>query len=179
MLKVSMKVFLSSVLLVCTISSCFIATKHQTEISNDLIGVITQQQIQESEHAIWYNKEMGSYVVDVETLSDFENNPERIKALSVKIFLGTWCSDSRREVPRFNNIMSFLNVTNIETFGLDKNKKSLEKHEKGMNIHHVPTFIIYQNGKEINRIIETPVETLEKDLIAIIQAKNYTPNYTK
>jgi len=174
-----MKVFLSSVVLLLAISSCFIGVNHQTEISNDLIGIITQQQIQQSEHANWYNKELGSYIVDVETIADFENNPERIKALSVKIFLGTWCSDSRREVPRFNNIMSFLNVTKIETIGLDINKKSPGKFEKGMNIHHVPTFIIYQDGIEVNRIIESPLETLEKDLIAIIQAKKYTPNYTK
>jgi hypothetical protein len=75
--------------------------------------------------------------------------------------------------------MSFLNVTKIETIGLDRNKKSPENLEKGMNIHHVPTFILYQNGKEVNRIIETPIETIEKDLIAIIQAKKYTPHYTK
>ena len=48
-----------------------------------------------------------------------------------------------------------------------------------MNIHHVPTFILYQNGIEVNRIIETPVESLEKDLIAIIQAKKYSSNYSK
>jgi hypothetical protein len=75
--------------------------------------------------------------------------------------------------------MSFLNVTNIETIGLDKNKKSPKNLEKGMNIHHVPTFILYQNGIEVNRIIETPVESLEKDLIAIIQAKKYSSNYSK
>jgi thiol-disulfide isomerase/thioredoxin len=179
MLKVSMKVFLSSSVLFLAITSCFTVTKHQSNFSNDLIGIITQQQIQQSEHANWYNKEVGSYLVDVETLADFENNPERIEALSVKIFLGTWCSDSRREVPRFYSIMSFLNVTNIETIGLDKNKKSPENLEKGMNIHHVPTFILYQNGIEVNRIIETPVESLEKDLIAIIQAKKYSSNYSK
>jgi thiol-disulfide isomerase/thioredoxin len=179
MLRASMKVFLSSTVVLFTVTSCFIGIKNQSELSNDLIGIITQQQIQQSEHANWYNKEVGSYVVDVETLADLENNPERIKALSVKIFLGTWCSDSRREVPRFHNIMSFLNVTKIETIGLDRNKKSPENLEKGMNIHHVPTFIIYQNGKEVNRIIETPLETLEKDLIAIIQAKKYSPHYSK
>lgn len=179
MLKVSMKVFLSSSVLFLAVTSCLTVTKHPSNFSNDLIGIITQQQIQESKHADWYNKEVGSYLVDVETLADLENNPERIKALSIKIFLGTWCSDSRREVPRFYNIMSFLNVTNIKTIGLDREKKSPKNLEKGMNIHHVPTFILYQNGKEVNRIIETPIESLEKDLIAIIQAKKYTPNYTK
>ena len=174
-----MKVFLSSTFLLLALTNCFVNVKQQSASSNDLIGIITQQQIQESKHADWYNKEVGSYLVDVETLADLENNPERINALSIKIFLGTWCSDSRREVPRFYNIMSFLNVTKIKTIGLDREKKSPKNLEKGMNIHHVPTFILYQNGKEVNRIIETPIESLEKDLIAIIQVKKYTPNYTK
>ena len=178
MLRLSMKAFLSSILLLSFVFSCSLFNKKTEVKTNDLVGIVSIKQIQESEHSIWYNKEVGSYVVDVETLADFENNPERIKSLSVKVFLGTWCSDSRREVPRFNNIMSFLNINNIEYIGLDRDKKSPSKLEKGMDIHHVPTFIIYQNGKEVNRIIETPVKSLEKDLIAIIQAKKYTPNYT-
>lgn len=178
MSKVSMKAFSSKLLLIFFLCSCSLFNSKSEVNNNDLVGEITPKTIQESEHSSWFNKEKGSYIVDTETLADFENNPERIKALSVKIYLGTWCSDSRRELPRFCNIMSFLNVTDLEFIGLDRNKKSPEKFEKGMNIHHVPTFIIYQNGKEINRIIESPVQSLEKDLIAIIQAKKYTPNYT-
>lgn len=178
MYKVSMKVFLSSILLLTVISNCTIFNQKKETVSTDLVGVVTIKQIQESEHKTWYNQGVGTYVVDVETLADFENNPERIEALSVKIFFGSWCSDSQRELPRFMNIMSFLNVTDLEIIALDRNKKSPKKHEKGMDIHHVPTFVIYQNGKEVNRIIESPIQSLEKDLVAIIQAKKYTPNYS-
>ena len=45
-----------------------------------------------------------------------------------------------------------------------------------MNIHRVPTFIIYKNGKEINRIVEEPVSTLEGDLKQILDG-NYTSSY--
>ena len=70
-----------------------------------------------------------------------------------------------------------MGVTNYEIIGLNRDKQSPQGYEKGMNIDYVPTFIIYQNGKEVNRIIESPVESIEKDLIAILQAKKYTPNY--
>lgn len=176
MSRVSMRVFSSSLLIVF-ILNCTLLKKTSDKQTPDLVGKITIQSIQESVHKEWFNKESGTYIVDTETLADFDNNPERIKGLSVRIFMGTWCSDSQREVPRFYNILNFLNVTKYEIIGLDIDKKSPQKFEKGMNIHHVPTFIIYQNGVEVNRIIETPVKSLEKDLIDIIQVKKYVPNY--
>lgn len=176
MSRVSMRVFSSSLLLIFLLS-CTLFKKTQDTPSTDLMGKITIQSIQESIHKDWFNKESGTYLVDTETLADFNNNPERIEALSIKIFMGTWCEDSQREVPRFYNILNFLNVTKYEIIGLDEDKKSPQKFEKGMNIHHVPTFIIYQNGVEVNRIIESPIKSLEKDLIDIIQVKKYVPNY--
>ncbi len=41
----------------------------------------------------------------------------------------------------------------------------------------MPTFIIYKNGIEINRINEFPVFSLEKDLLGILNNQSYTPNY--
>jgi hypothetical protein len=38
-----------------------------------------------------------------------------------------------------------------------------------LNIERVPTFIIMNEGIEIGRIIETPEETLEADLLKILQ----------
>ena len=37
-----------------------------------------------------------------------------------------------------------------------------------MEIELVPTFILDYNGEEIGRIIESPEESLEKDLLRII-----------
>ena len=102
------KAFLSSILFASFISCG--AFKKDKKVNNDLVGKLTIQKIIESEHKNWFNKELNTYVVDTETLSDFENNPDRLKKVSVKMFLGTWCSDSRREFPRFYNIMQFLNI---------------------------------------------------------------------
>jgi len=38
-----------------------------------------------------------------------------------------------------------------------------------LDIKRVPTFIIYENGEEIGRIIETPKKSLEKDLEKIVK----------
>lgn len=176
MLKALTKAFLSSILILSFFSNCSFS-KRTIETNEELIGKITVREIEESKHNEWFNRELSTYQVDTETLDDFWNNPERLKTISIQIFMGSWCSDSQREVPRFYNIMRYLNVTNFEIIGMDYDKKTPGKLEKGKKIKYVPTFIIYQNGKEINRIVESPVQSLEKDLVAIIQAKNYTPHY--
>ena len=49
----------------------------------------------------------------------------------------------------------------------DSYKQSPTAEEKGLNIHRVPTFIFYKDGNEVNRIVESPVETFERDILAI------------
>ena len=96
MSKVLTKVFLSSILLGFTLAGCKskkVVSNQKTEetivIDTDIVGVITKVDLEHGEHAEWFNKEISSYTVDIESLSDFENNPERLEALSVKIFMGT------------------------------------------------------------------------------------------
>jgi hypothetical protein len=38
-----------------------------------------------------------------------------------------------------------------------------------MKIKRIPTFIIYKKKREIGRIVETPGDLIEKDLLKILQ----------
>ena len=49
--------------------------------------------------------------------------------------------------------------------------------EVGLNIHRVPTFLFYENKKEIARIVELPNNTLEMDIAQIYAGMPSTPNY--
>ncbi|MEZ4907148.1 MAG: thioredoxin family protein [Saprospiraceae bacterium] len=90
--------------------------------------------------------------------------------ISIKVFLGTWCSDSRREVPRFIKILNEagFDMQNLEIMCLDRDKKAPDYTSNTFNIQYVPTFIVYQKNKELGRIIETPENTLETDLLKIL-----------
>ena len=116
----------------------------------------------------WFLPEYNSYSIDIEALQTI--NPELIPELEVVIILGTWCSDSRREVPRFIKITDFMNLksTQIEVVAVDRNKEADKIPIVKMNIEFVPTFIFYYEGEEIGRIIESPKETLEKDILSIL-----------
>ena len=56
-------------------------------------------------------------------------------------------------------------------------KKSPQHEEAGRNIVRVPTVIVEQRGAEIGRIIEFPITSIEKDLLAILRKEKYQPNY--
>lgn len=92
--------------------------------------------------------------------------------LETVVFLGTWCGDSRREVPHFMRIAekSGIPTERIRYYGLDRTKKSPDGLTDAYRIERVPTFIFLMGGKEIGRIVELPRSTLEGDLFEILVA---------
>ena len=56
-------------------------------------------------------------------------------------------------------------------------QKSPGGEEWGLNIQRVPTLIFLKNGREINRIVETPVTSWEADFLTIVSNQTYIPNY--
>ena len=97
----------------------------------------------------------------------------------MKIFIGTWCSDSRKELPVFFKLMDKLKINNnkIEMIGMTLEKTTPDSLELNQNIINVPTFIFKKNGNEINRIVEFPIETIEKDILEILTTNNYQNPY--
>jgi thiol-disulfide isomerase/thioredoxin len=91
---------------------------------------------------------------------------------SFLVFFGTWCSDSRREVPHFLKIADDCGIdsSRIRLYGLDRSKKSRDGLTEKYHIDRVPTFIFLKDGDEIGRITEKPTGTLEADMLAILAA---------
>lgn len=88
------------------------------------------------------------------------------------VFLGTWCSDTKRELPRFFKSMdqAGLPEPQVTLIGLDRSKKDTEGLTEKWQIEFVPTFIFIRNGRELGRIVETPEGTLEGNIAQILRA---------
>lgn len=145
-----------------------------------LLGANNRASLLQAPFSEWFDKNYNSYVVNDSISNQVKPMIEKKK---VVVYLGTWCGDSKREVPRMLKILDAADVkkNQVKLVMLD-NKDSMYKQspgheEKGLNIHRVPTFVIYENEKEIGRIVESPVASLEKDLVSILKKENYRPQY--
>ena len=92
--------------------------------------------------------------------------------------MGTWCGDSRREIPGFYKILdeTAFDVNYLQLIGVDRSKK-YDDYEKDLTIFRVPTIIFLKNGKEIGRFVEYPKETIEKDFLKIVSGQSYKHSY--
>jgi thiol-disulfide isomerase/thioredoxin len=92
--------------------------------------------------------------------------------INVVVFFGTWCHDSKRELPKalkiFNKIG--MNDENIELIAVGLDKKDPLGRAAKLNLMYTPTLIFFRGSKEIGRIIEKPVISLEKDIELIISS---------
>jgi len=170
------KIILSVIICVTVIANLFgqetcqrvYDEKSQTDI---LVGACTRDGILGCAFAEDYNIEYPAYQPVDSVVAQLKS---RIGGLKCVIVLGTWCGDSKEQVPRFFKI--------IDQTGASFNKLQLycvnrQKEAPGMelkttyNIEKVPTFIFFRDETEIGRIIETPKTILEKDMLEIILVK--------
>jgi thiol-disulfide isomerase/thioredoxin len=128
-----------------------------------LIGAITPSDFTEDPYLSWYDSVYHAYTPALDSLIDFKSE---LSALDIELFFGTWCSDSRRELPAFHKIFDELAIdkTRIKHVALDRDKVEPENSQDGKNIEFVPTIIFYKGDSEIGRIIESPVNSLEIDI---------------
>ena len=89
----------------------------------------------------------------------------------VTVVLGTWCSDSQHLLPQLMKLLDEIQypVQQLTLYGIDKEKKTPADIVTRYKITNVPTVIISDsNEREIGRITETPVKSLEEDLASIL-----------
>lgn len=127
-----------------------------------IVGYFDDDAFADDPYSEWFTSEYESYQPDENVLPLID-----LKEYDVTIVLGTWCSDSRREVPRFFKILdeTGYDPERVTLIGVDREKTAEGIDTEGMNIEKVPTFIFYRDGEEVGRIIETPEMTLELDIV--------------
>lgn len=110
-----------------------------------------------------------------------ETIKENINDYKIVMFMGTWCPDSHREVPKFYKILedAGYDMDQLEVYALAHGMKSEEGYEKGLNITNVPTLIFYKDDEEVNRFVEHARETAEKDIAKIVSGEEYKHYHEK
>lgn len=167
--------------ILCLALSAYTTAQNNSNQSPVLYGACTTDTLWKLPYANWFIPGFQQYHPD-SVLT------ERLKKINtsqwhIRLFFGSWCGDSKREVPRFLKLLSLISfpAEQLELIGVGTGdsllKQSPGHEEGGLGVFRVPVIILYQKGKEINRINEFPVYSLEKDLLTILSQQSYTPNY--
>lgn len=131
-----------------------------------LIGICSRDNLlSDTSFSWWFEAEYEAY-----ELEDSVVRLINLDSIKIVCVMSTWCSDSQREVPHFFKILDALkfDYKNFEMYCVDRKKQAEGIDIDQFVIEKVPTFIFYKNDSEIGRIIETPVETLERDILKIL-----------
>ncbi|WP_299223994.1 thioredoxin family protein [uncultured Aquimarina sp.] len=179
-MKTAIRILIFLVITNHTFSQAFNQEIVNAKGTANLTGKINFEKLNTAPYNEWFSKNYESYAPKENIINNIKTD---IQAYTIKIFMGTWCGDSKREVPKSYKILNEVNfpLNRLTTIAVEADrehyKKSIGGEQEGLNIHRVPTFIFYKDGKEINRIVESPKTTIEEDIRDILSG-NYTPNYT-
>lgn len=150
-------------------------------VAEMLLGHCSRTSLMEAPYKEWFAKNYSEYAVDSASANELS---KMLHDKTFVVFMGTWCGDSKREVPRLIKILDYCSVpdSSLKLIMVDYRdgayKQSPQHEEKGLNIFRVPTIIIYSGKNEVGRIIEFPKQSLEKDLLSILRKEAYSPNYS-
>jgi thiol-disulfide isomerase/thioredoxin len=134
-----------------------------------VIGVTTRQQI-ESAVPDWVQAEVEAQP-DAETARSLASVAP---GAEVTVFLGTWCGDSRREVPRLWKALAEAGSEvpfEVHYIGVDRAKKEPAGELAANDVRYLPTFIVRRDGRETGRIVETSPNGVERDLLDLLTGK--------
>jgi len=131
-----------------------------------LTGEVTREQIEESVPD-WVAEEVAA-----------QPDPAAAQALAavppgaeVTVYLGTWCGDSKRELPR---LWRALDETGgaapiaLRYVAVARDKKEPASLTAGAALRYVPTFVVERDGREVGRIVEESPHGVECDLLALL-----------
>lgn len=132
-------------------------------------GKITFDQLDAETTFDWWTAGKESYQPDADAIAFLK---EHLKDYTIVTVLGTWCPDSHDMVPEVYKVLQEANypMDYHLMFAVDLQKKGLHGEENKYKIQSVPTVILYKNGKEVGRIVETVATSVEADMMEIINS---------
>lgn len=150
-----------------------VADKQESVI---LVGTTGLDSMRNAPFSLWFEPNYSAAQPDEEKLEELKLLLDEVK---IQVFIGTWCNDSKRELPRFIKILEQVDyqLEDVEVIAMTRDKTTPQKYEENLNITNIPTFIFYKDGQELNRIVEFPIEDLETDMVKILNEEPYKHAY--
>jgi hypothetical protein len=141
--------------------ACFSAIPEQ----NEMLGPLSPEAILE-QHPDW-RAVVKAYQPKPDCIDKLRAGLREVK---IEIYLGTWCPDSKAHVSEYFKVMELVDSPLFQTayIGVPRDKGKRAPYYQGKDILKLPTFLVFVDGREIGRIVETPEKTVEEDLVRIL-----------
>jgi hypothetical protein len=164
-------------LLLCT-ALCLSAPAAQAQIRYDVLndeqggglifkGNCTFDDLQEEASFDWFNAGYNDYNPDPAAIEVLK---KKLPSCQIVIFMGTWCDDTHNVLPKlYKTLLLSHCFTNYKMYGVDRDKKSKEGENETYKVVNVPTIIVLKGKQEVGRIVESPRESVEKDLAKLVE----------
>ena len=143
-----------------------------------LLGPINAAGLNQEPYALWFEENSKAYTPDMTLIEEIK---PLLKPCYVKVFMGSWCEDSQREVPALLKLLDLaeFDSSQLEIIAMTHDKDTPENYEADYQIEFIPTIMFFKDGSELNRIVEYTQETLELDMLKILKQQAYTPAYAE
>lgn len=161
--SVSLK-WTTTLLLFLLVAGCSTTHKVGVKPNEHLeVGWTPRTIFQAPSYAVWFDTGYLAYKPQEEYTSRLQHMKDSV---AIIVVYGTWCSDSRREMPRFWKVIDSAQfpADHVTMIAVDRTMQLPPGIKDQYTITNVPTFIVYFRGMEIGRIIESPKTTLEQDM---------------
>lgn len=136
-----------------------------------LVGPVPREALKAPPFNAWFDRGYSQYEAQADVVAALR---PKLSDVSLEVYFGTWCGDSKRQVPRLLRLLDAAGFDDgrLRLVGLSDRdgefKQAPGRPEKARYIHRTPTIVALRNGSEVGRIVETPSTTLEADLNAIL-----------
>ena len=99
------------------------APENEDATQNMIVGKFTKEDLQQAPFVTWFNQGYEDYTTSAETMATIKNN---ISDYEIVGFVGTWCPDSRREIPVFYKVLeeAGYDMSKLTMIGVTRSKKS-------------------------------------------------------
>jgi tetratricopeptide (TPR) repeat protein len=145
-----------------------------------LVGPIDRSDLKTAPYSEWFESQYSQYQPSEASLLSLRG---RLAGISIEAYFGTWCGDSRRQIPRLLRLLDLagFDEQRLTLIGLSDREKEFKQApgnpEAKRGVHRTPTIVLVREGIEVGRIVETPAASLEADVLAILEGHGPEPKY--
>ncbi|MDR9366453.1 MAG: thioredoxin family protein [Balneolaceae bacterium] len=93
------------------------------------------------------------------------------KEVNLKVFMGSWCRESRKYIPQLMKILQVADSDNIqvEYIAVNAQKNIPLSFLKNHQIKYIPTILVFDDRNELGRIVEKPQMPIELEIVEILK----------